>query len=128
MAFQDCGYISEEDLKDALRSISLSVENVQGQVDFEMENCREILMWTSPLYKHIADQAPYAFKTIAALTAFRRAGGEVGGIQGDWPVDFSPPVEDFDFMGWFTTSQKMCKLRGSLELQKGELEHAIPCG
>lgn len=123
MAIQDCGYIPAQDLKDALRSISLSVENIQGQVDFEMENCREILMWTSPLYKHIADQAPCAFKTIAALTAFRCAGGEVTGIQGDWPIDFSPPAQDFD-LGWFTTSQKICKLRGNLELKKGELEHA----
>eukprot|EP00435_Cladocopium_sp_Y103_P075478 s462_g58.t1 len=55
----------------------LKVTKDQQKVDFEMENCREVLMWVAPLFGDHESQVKTEslWKCIAILTAIRRLAG-----------------------------------------------------
>ena len=48
-----------------------------SQVDFEMENCRKMLMWVAPLFEDYENQlkCECLWKSIAVLTALRTLAG-----------------------------------------------------
>ena len=97
-----------------------------SQVDFEMENCREILLWVAPLFERNDNE--HLYKAHAVLTAFRTLASpekllyREGDLPDGWkytlpPDKLRPTMENQEM--------KLGKLRGDREMKQKELQAAI---
>ena len=95
-----------------------------SQVDFEMENCREMLLWVAPLFERNDNE--HLYKAHAVLTAFRTFPEKLLYREGDLPDGWKytlPPDKLRPTME--TQEMKLGKLRGDHEMKQKELQAAI---